>query len=293
MQAPILSASPQIERLSSIDAVKFREEYVKPQVPLIFGSGIANWNALRTWGPKFLRDQFPGLEVVDEHTQETNSLETFITSIEQGESRWGRLYLIDQYAHMIRDVSPSPPCLDNSWLQGRFIPSFYGLKRRIQQPSRPDLLIGGPASYFPMYHHEHNFCHCFLFQIYGDKQVVLFEPNAKESLYPYADHPNKSTLSPVDVPDPDSHPLFQRAKFVTGTLSPGDTLFSPSGWWLGIHNPTVSLTVRQHLVEASNWKLFCRGFIAQHKFHSNAFKAALDAMVLRLLKAAYTASPGR
>lgn len=294
MKPPILSNARQIERLDTIDAEAFREDYVKPQKPVIFGSGITEWGALCTWAPRYLRDQFPHLGVVDEHSGETIRLESFVDQIEKGESRWGRVYRIDQYVKLLCDVSPLPPYLADSWIHGRYLPSAYGLRRRIQRSSRPDLLIGGPASYFPVYHHEHSFCHCLLFQIYGEKRVVLFEPNAKESLYPNARHPNKSTLSPVTVPDSRSYPLFQNANFITGTLLPGDTFFAPSGWWIGMQNPDVSLTLRRHYVDGSNWnnfsREFCRELRAQQKGYPNALKAALVAVILKFLGVVYATS---
>jgi len=297
VKPPILSSAPQIERLSTIDVATFREDYVKPQKPVIFGSGITEWSALRTWAPRYLRDQFPDLSVVDEHSGKTIRLDAFIDQIENGDSRWGRMYRIDQHADMLHEVSPLPTYLADSWIHGRYLPSMFGLKRRIQRSSRPDLLIGGPASYYPVYHYEHSFCHCLLFQIYGEKRVVLFEPKAKESLYPNAEHTNKSRLSPVSVPDFGSYPLFQNAKFVTGTLLPGDTLFSPCGWWIGIQNPSVSLTLRRHYVDGSNWNLFsrefCRELAAQQKGYPNVLKAALVAVVLKLLGVAYATSLSR
>jgi hypothetical protein len=286
MRPPLFQDGPAIERLTSIDVGRFKERYVEPQRPVIFGSGFADWRALHTWTPAYLQDRFPGLPVVDEHTRESVRLDVFAAQIERSAPRWGRVFLIDQYADMLPDVSPLPVHMGDNWLNGHWLPKWYGLKARVSHPARPDLLIGGPSSYFPMYHHEHNFCHCLLFQVYGYKQVVLFAPAAKDALYPEVDHPNKSTLSPVEVPDPAAYPLFSGARFCTGTLSPGDTLFSPSGWWLGLRNPVVSLTVRRHYVERGNWRPFCRELIARRRSRTNRVKAALDAAVLQWLGAA-------
>ena len=290
MPTPTFSDAGRIEHLSSIDAATLQERFIAKQRPVVFGAGIAHWRALAAWTPRYLRDRFPSIEVVDELTRTSMRLDAFSAAIEKGEARWGRVYIIDRYPEILADMSPSPKYFERSWLRGRYLPLGYGLKRRIQHPARPDLLIGGSGSHFPVFHHEHLFCHCFLFQIHGEKRISMFEPDAKESLYPDAKYPNKSTLSPAIPPDPRTYPLFGKATCATGLLSPGDTLFAPAGWWLGLQNPTASLTVRRHYVDRGNWDKFARELVAERKKHANALKAAVDRAVLRVLKAAYTAA---
>jgi hypothetical protein len=277
---PLFEGEPAIERVESLDPASFRSTYVANARPVIFGSGFSGWRASATWTPEALAARVPDAPVVDEHTGACGRLKDFVRDIGDGAGRWGRLHRIDRIPELAPDVEPIPVCIDDSWIHGRHIPAFYGLKQRIQRHARPELLVGGAGSYFPTYHHEHSFCHCLLFQIFGRKRVVLFEPASGPSLYPQAEHKNKSVLSPVEAADPIKYPGFRHARFFTGILQPGDTLFSPSGWWLGLQNPDVSLTVRRHYVEGSNWALFRREFIADRRRYSNAFKAAVDAAAL-------------
>lgn len=286
--APLFEGEPAIERVESLDPASFRRTYVANARPVIFGSAFPGWRASSAWTPEALAARVPGAPVVDEHTGAGGRLRDFVRDIANGAARWGRLHRIDRIPELAPDVEPVPGCIEDSWIDGRYIPAFYGLKQRIQRQAQPELLIGGAGSYFPTYHHEHAFCHCLLFQVFGRKRVVLFEPASGPSLYPQAEHPNKSRLSPVESPDPVRYPGFRNAKFMTGILQPGETLFSPSGWWLGLQNPEVSLTVRRHYVEESNWARFRRDFIADRRRYSNAFKAAVDAAALSAVALAYS-----
>ena len=295
MTAPIFANAPQIERLESVDVPTFRKQYVNPQRPVIFGGGFADWTALRGWTPENLRRDFPDLDVVDEHSLETLRLDALIDRISSGSPIWGRIYLVDRYPRMLRAISPVPRALHDSWLRAPLLPDSYNLKGHIEDPARPDLLVGGPDSFFPCYHYEHLLCHTFLFQIFGEKRVVLFEPGAKDALCPQPDYPNKSTLSPVEIPDPESNPEFGHAKFWTATLRPGDTLFSPCRWWIGLQNPSPSVTLRRHYVERNNWPLFCRELIATRRRNASPTKVLAASLTLKMLGVvnAMAARPGR
>ena len=294
MKPPIFSSGPQIEKLESVDLETFRSSFVNEHRPVIFGSGIQDWPALQTWSPDYVREQFPHLEVIDEHTQECTELHDFVDKIENGDPTWGRIHRIDDYARMLADVSPLPEYLSDSWIQGKYMPTPFGLRNRIVRSSRPDLLIGGTSSYFPVYHYEHSLCHCFMFQVFGSKRVVLFEPGEKHALYPDTSYPNKSSLSPVELPAAESYPLFRDARYIVGTLEPGDTLYAPCGWWIGIRNPEISLTVRRHYVERTNWPLFCREFRRELKAQDpglvHSLKVALAAILMKMMGIVYASS---
>lgn len=287
MAAPIFADAPRIPRLDAIHPDQLASEYVRPRRPVIFGEGFRDWEVLGNWTPQRLATRFPTLKVVDEHIGKSIEFADFVARIEAGEPRWGRLYFLDRYPELHADIGSDPPCLESSWIHGRYLPRVYGLKRRIRRQARPELLIGGAGSYFPCYHHEHSFCHCFLFQVYGRKNVVLFEPEAGPGLYPDREHPNKSTLSPVDDPDPAEYPLFAQQRYEVATLEPGDTLFSPAGWWLGLQNPEISMTVRRHYVEQGNWNAFRGEFLADRRTHAGLLRVALDTAAIRVLSAVY------
>lgn len=99
----------------------------------------------------------------------------------------------------------------------------------------------GPANTISPAHTDPH--HNLLCQVVGVKRVRLFSPEQTPRMYP---HDGKmSNTSQVDVinPDHDKFPLFTDAKFVEATLSPGDALYIPPGWWHHVVAKTTSFSV--------------------------------------------------
>jgi len=67
-------------------------------------------------------------------------------------------------------------------------------------------------------------------QIYGEKKVFLFAPQAARYLYPFPDVPTKSQVDPQN-PDLERFPKFAACSAIAHTLQPGDLLYLPRGWW--------------------------------------------------------------
>ena len=85
--------------------------------------------------------------------------------------------------------------------------------------------------------------HNLLCQVVGVKRVRLFSPDQTPRMYP---HEGKmSNTSQVDVinPDRDKFPLFTDVEFIEATLSPGDALYIPPGWWHHVVAKTTSFSV--------------------------------------------------
>jgi hypothetical protein len=70
----------------------------------------------------------------------------------------------------------------------------------------------------------------FFVQIYGDKDVMLAAPEDRRGLYPFADNVAKSRIDPEFV-DTARYPRARQVKFFAGTVTPGDMLYIPRGWW--------------------------------------------------------------
>ncbi|HEX6767604.1 MAG TPA: cupin-like domain-containing protein [Polyangiaceae bacterium] len=83
-------------------------------------------------------------------------------------------------------------------------------------------------------HYDNNGCHNLNAQITGEKDCLLFEPNAIEGLYFFdPDGPNPAhNCSAVDVDAPDAlrFPAFAHVPAWRASLEAGDLLFIPA-WW--------------------------------------------------------------
>jgi lysine-specific demethylase 8 len=83
-------------------------------------------------------------------------------------------------------------------------------------------------------HYDNNGCHNLNAQIIGEKDCLLFEPNAIEGLYffepggPNSAH-NCSAVD-VDAPDEQRFPAFANVRAWRASLETGDLLFIPA-WW--------------------------------------------------------------
>lgn len=91
-------------------------------------------------------------------------------------------------------------------------------------------------------HWDVNGHHNLNFQVRGEKRVIMFSPEDGKYLYPMP--ARLWHLSRIDPRKPadDSHPLFKKATPLQITLSEGDVLLIPSGWWHHVtHKGEVSV----------------------------------------------------
>ena len=82
-------------------------------------------------------------------------------------------------------------------------------------------------------------------QLYGEKRFILFSPLERGRLYPHRWFSSTPHLSELDAEHPDlgRHPRAQDAVAHEATLSPGDTLFIPPGWWHYARALSTSISV--------------------------------------------------
>lgn len=86
-------------------------------------------------------------------------------------------------------------------------------------------------------------------QVYGAKEVILFSPEETSFLYQFPFDSATPHLSFVDVETPDlsKYPLYTKARKTTVTISPGQLLFIPAGWWHHVRSLEVSISVSEWL----------------------------------------------
>jgi hypothetical protein len=87
-------------------------------------------------------------------------------------------------------------------------------------------------------------------------------------------------IEDVVHPDLQRFPLFAHATPLRFTLSPGDTLYMPNGWWHTTHMPETSMTVITAAWNSSNWGRFCLQYRQRGKT-----RRAVKALVLGYLTA--------
>jgi len=96
-----------------------------------------------------------------------------------------------------------------------------------------------------------DFADNFMVVVFGKKELILFAPDQQEHLYVEEAVPTWSTdpsvplvlLAEVDPEKPDltRHPAFQKAREQRVSLSRGDALYIPSGWFHHVRTPELTL----------------------------------------------------
>jgi len=97
-------------------------------------------------------------------------------------------------------------------------------------PETNVLFMGTEGATTPAHFDEQ---HNFLNQVRGKKLVALFPPDDYTRMYPFpVTHPcDRCSLIDVRSPDLERFPAFGAARGLVTTLSPGDVLYIPYGWW--------------------------------------------------------------
>ncbi|XP_034951121.1 bifunctional peptidase and arginyl-hydroxylase JMJD5 [Chelonus insularis] len=83
-----------------------------------------------------------------------------------------------------------------------------------------------------------------LCQVFGCKKIILYHPNDREYLYPYATRLlcNTAGVDPLN-PDYEKFPKFKNAKGFMCYLEPGEMLYIPPGWWHHVVSLSPSFSI--------------------------------------------------
>uniref|UniRef100_A0AAV1VM44 JmjC domain-containing protein n=1 Tax=Peronospora matthiolae TaxID=2874970 RepID=A0AAV1VM44_9STRA len=87
--------------------------------------------------------------------------------------------------------------------------------------------------------------HNVLVVLYGRKVVTLYAPSETAKLYPFPVHSKSVNHSQVDVVQPDlaKHARFSEALAQQFTITAGDALVIPEGWWHSVESDGFTIAV--------------------------------------------------
>ena len=87
--------------------------------------------------------------------------------------------------------------------------------------------------------------HGLLAHYFGTKTITLYSPEQARYLYPYERFRGYQPCAVYDVEQPDleAFPLFAHAEPLRATLSPGEVLLIPHGWFHFIRSETLTVSV--------------------------------------------------
>jgi hypothetical protein len=235
--AETLPSPGEIPRRPYAGADDFYERHYATLSPVVLTGLLRDWPALSRWTPAWLKSRFGDVEVAavygraQDPSPDLNTpsltravrLGDFVDDVlAAGESN--DLYLVAQARNIERDA------LHPLWDDVRWDPALLDPARRAGAAA---LWFGPGGTVTSMHHDTANILLC---QVYGEKRVTLAAP-WEPALEPlrrgvYADFDPESDAPPAaDV-------RLRRA-----TLTPGDALFIPAGWWQHVRAMSVSISL--------------------------------------------------
>ncbi len=221
-----------VDVVSNISGEEFKEKYFDTQVPVIIKDLVKDWSAYTKWNWDYFKeivgdkkvgiynnvksDAYTPVNKADDYT----TFGEYIDMIRRGPAAW-RIFLFNIFNHAPQLTQ------DFTWPDDL----AKGFVKRV-----PMLFVGGQGSITHM-HFDIDLSHIFHTQFMGRKRVLLFPYSEQHKLYrkPFevlsiADFSNyyDAEKSKLDTKQ------FPAVKFANGydiTLSHGDTLFMPGGYW--------------------------------------------------------------
>lgn len=271
-------SDPWVDRVSGLDLPAFVTRYRRPRRPVVLTDALQGWRACGRFTPEyFLR----------EHADR-------VVKFRGRDQRLGTM-LEQQLASTAECPGPYPVTLgDCTELIGDVSPRFAAsLPARHTHPLVPkslfewvnhlEIFFGGPGGEFPRLHYDYLHMHAWIAQVYGSKELTLYEPGQEALLYVDPAKPWLSLAEHAPDADPERYPLLAKACHHRVVLHAGDVLFMPCGTWHAARCLDMSITVAFDQLGADNWPDFMRdACAAEWRFGRHAYAAWL-AIYLRAL----------
>jgi len=217
--------------LNDISPEEFKKEFYVPGIPVVIKNISKNWPAYTKWNWDYFKELVGNKRVPlynnvksDAYTpvnsaDDYKAFGEYIDMISKGPAGW-RIFLFNIFEHAPQLVK------DFTWpdeLMKGFVKKY------------PMLFVGGASSITHM-HFDIDCSHILHTQFVGRKKVLLFPYDQQHKLYrkPFevlslADFSNYYKLN--GKPDYEKFPALKLARGYDLTLTHGDTLFMPAGFW--------------------------------------------------------------
>lgn len=258
---------------SNMTSERFLNDYEIANKPVIIYNATNNWPAIQKWNRQYLIDQTQ--HVTFRATSGAAPLPSSFTMSSyakycDGAAEEAPLYLFDRtftqtVPHLLDDFVPSLkqtlPYLSPDAPHGHDLFSLLGEGRR------PDYrwIIVGPKRSGSSFHIDPNCTHAWNIPVTGRKRWIFYPPGVN----PPGVYPSKNgddVTMPISIGEwfltywdehcrrRDSPPTPPDERPLECTVSPGEILFVPHGWWHSVLNldDGLSVALTQNYVSSSN-----------------------------------------
>lgn len=247
LQGPF--AMTEIERIFDISESTFISKYLPKQVPLVISGCIEHWRARKIWNLDYFTNSFS--DKVLRFSGSECSMGDFANALcsnQQPMPYLKEVKIDEQFPELLADIGDlrfTTRNLLNSWMLPRSM--------RIEGGNKA-LFIGGGGSGYGKLHWDYSYLHVYISQIFGEKDFIVYAPTDSPFLYPDPNYPNKSLIADFNSFNINEFPNVTRATPFRFTISEGDTLFIPAGWWHSTSMRGLSISVAESALDTTNFQ---------------------------------------
>ncbi|TDT41908.1 Cupin-like domain-containing protein [Maribacter spongiicola] len=242
-----------IPRVKHITKDTFINDYFKTQKPVVLERAIEDWPAFNKWNLDYIKEVAGDITVPlydDRPVQHKDGFNEPHAKMKMAEYVDLLKKEPTKYRIFLWNILKEVPALQKDYK----FPDF-GLRLL---KGVPMMFFGGRDSYTFM-HYDIDLANIFHFHFDGEKEVVLFPQSETEKLYKVPH--SLITHESIDFSNPDYNkwPALRKANGFKTTLSHGEVLYMPEGYWhyMKYNTPGFSMSLRglarnpKNLVKAS------------------------------------------
>tara|TARA_R110000744_G_scaffold317335_2_gene423987 strand:+ start:3357 stop:4229 length:873 start_codon:yes stop_codon:yes gene_type:complete len=230
----------EIPRVNNITKEDFIENYFKPQKPVVIQRAIEGWPAFDKWNLSYIKSVAGDITVPLYDNRPVQHKDGF----NEPHAKMKMADYVDllkreptKYRIFLWNILKEVPELQKDYT----FPDF-GLKLL---KGLPMLFFGGKDSYTFM-HYDIDLANIFHFHFDGEKEVILFPQEETKNLYKVPH--SLITHESIDFSNPDykKWPVLEKASGFKTTLSHGEVLYMPEGYWhyMKYKSPGFSMSLR-------------------------------------------------
>lgn len=246
-----------VERIRSIDANDFYQQYVKPQKPVVIEQLTKDWPAYHKWHFDYIK-QVAGDQVVPLYGNEPVDPNKKVNEPDaQMKMRDYLDLLLNNQTDMrifLYSLMKHVPAMQNDF-------EYPDLKIKLIK-SLPFLFFGGKDVNVFM-HYDIDLANIFHFHFAGQKRCIIVPPDQTQYMYkiPFSNICREDI--DFDNPDFNKWPALKNLRPYVADLSHGEMLYMPEGYWhyMKYLTPGFSMSLRalahkpSHILQAA-WNLF-------------------------------------
>lgn len=267
-----------VDRVEGLSVEAFVARYRLPRKPVVLVDALRAWPAQGRYTPEWFAREH-GDAVIHCGGKSYRLAEALALQDQATDGRPGPYpCTLSEARAFVRDIMPRLPFALPNRHTHPLVPELI-----FNAISHIDVFFGGAGNQFPFPHYDYLRMHGWVAQLYGDKEMTLYEAGQEHLMYVDPQRPWRSVMEYADQPDYARYPLFRQVRSRKVLVRAGEALFIPCGTWHTARclNPGISVLFDQ--LEASNWREFTDEVVAMRKRARQPVKARVIGAYLRLL----------